>query len=141
MRAAIAMLLAALATPALADSADRLSAADRAAIRSVISQQIEAFKRDDGPGAFALASPGTQATFGSAARFIALVRADYLPVYRPRSVEFTKVMTEDAAIVQAVELVGPDGAPKTALYTMEHEPDGAWRIEACALTDSTRVGA
>ncbi len=141
MRALATLLLyAALAFPARAQ-APSVSPADRGAIRSVITRQMEAFKRDDAPGAFAFAAPGTQATFGDAAHFIAIVRHAYMPVYRPRSVEFTDLTSENGAMVQKVELVGPDGAPKTAYYTMEHERDGSWRIAACALVDSTRVGA
>lgn len=145
MRALATLLLCAAlalhaACPAHAETAS-VSPADQGAIRSVITRQMEAFKRDDAPGAFAFAAPGTQATFGDAAHFIAIVRHAYMPVYRPHSVEFTDVTSKDGAIVQKVELVGPDGTPKTAYYTMEHEPDGSWRIAACALVDSTRVGA
>ncbi len=134
------LLCAALTMPARAETA-RVSPADRGAIRSVITRQMEAFKRDDAPGAFAFAAPHIQATFGDPAHFIAIVRHAYLPVYRPHSVEFTGLTSDGGAVVQTVELVGPDGAPKTAYYTMEHEPDGSWRIAACALVDSVRVGA
>ncbi len=141
MRALATLLLCAvLALPAGAETTS-VSPADRGAIRSVITRQMEAFKRDDAPGAFAFAAPRVQATFGDAAHFIAIVRHAYMPVYRPHSVEFTGLTSEDGGIVQKVELVGPDGAPKTAYYTMEREPDGSWRIAACTLVDSTRVGA
>jgi hypothetical protein len=45
----------------------------------------------------------------------------------------------DGRIVQRVELVGPDGARELALYTMEREPDGSWRIDGCQLTASDDV--
>jgi len=47
-------LILGLATPAFAQD---LSAADRSAIRDVIQSQVDAFRRDDGEGAFGYASP------------------------------------------------------------------------------------
>jgi len=44
-------------------------------------------------------------------------------------------------VVQQVELVGPDGATQLALYTMERDGAGHWRIAGCSLVPSVRVGA
>jgi hypothetical protein len=44
-------------------------------------------------------------------------------------------MTE-GRLVQRVLLVGPDGVPVTALYFMEQQPDGSWKISGCVLTIS-----
>jgi len=60
-----------------------VDAADRAAIERVIRDQIAAFRRDDGVAAFALASPGTQAAFGTPEAFMGMVRQGYQTVYRP----------------------------------------------------------
>lgn len=119
----------------------QVSAADRAAIEAVIAGQIEAFRRDDEPAAFAFASPGIQAMFGSPERFMDVVRGQYAPVHRPRQVEFAQVGTKDGEVVQAVEVVGPDGGAHRALYTMERGPDGRWRIAGCTLVRSQRLGA
>ena len=123
--------------PALADP----SASDQAAIHDVISRQIQAFQHDDADGAYALAAPHIQTLFGSAGSFLAMVQHGYQPVYRPRSVDFTSLAEEDGAIVQRVELIGPDGLAYTARYTMEQEADGSWRISACELLESHRLGA
>jgi hypothetical protein len=124
-----------LAAPWLvpAAHAQDLSAADRGAIRAVISDQLAAFQRDDGDAAFALASPNIRAQFGSVGNFMDMVRTGYQPVYRPREVAFGDIVTINGRIVQSVLLVGPDGVPVTALYTMEQQPDGSWRIAGCAL--------
>lgn len=119
--------------------------ADRAAIREVITAQIEAFRRNDAAAAFKLAAPNIRARFGDAPHFLEMVRRAYPPVFRPRSFRFGAV-TEQAAgpggpsgqpsgnmLVQKVELVGPDGSPALALYTVEQEPDRSWRIAACSL--------
>jgi hypothetical protein len=39
-------------------------------------------------------------------------------------------------LVQDVFLVGPDGRPVIARYSMEKQPDGSWRINGCALTQA-----
>ena len=116
------------------------SPSDAAAIRSVISGQIDAFRQDDAAGAFAFASPSIQGLFGTPAGFLAMVQHSYLPVYRPGSVDFTALRTDDGSTVQDVEVIGPDGLAYTARYTMEKEADGSWRIDGCQLLESHRLG-
>lgn len=115
--------------------------ADEAAIRGVISRQLDAFGRDDGPAAFAFASPGIQSQFGTPERFLDMVRRAYPPVHRPRTVEFSELLQSDGRIVQQVELTGPDGAAHLALYEMERDGAGGWRIAGCSLVPSVRAGA
>ena len=126
-----------LLSPATAYAA---SGGDEAAIRGIISQQIEAFRHDDGATAFGFAAPSLQTMFGSADRFMDMVRRGYGPVYRPRAVEFGALQDDSGQPVQLVELIGPDGQAYTARYTMEREADGTWRISACELLESRRVG-
>ncbi len=119
--------------PARADDAATVSAADHRAIEQVITSQLDAFRRDAGDDAFRFASPKIQGLFGSGPRFMAMVRQGYVPLTRPRSFTFDQLITIDGQIVQRVMLVGPDGAAVLALYTMEREPDGTWRIDGCSL--------
>ena len=113
---------------------------DRAAIRQVISAQIDAFKRDDGAAALAFAAPNIQAKFVDGAHFLAMARTGYMAVVRPRSVTFGDLTPEDGGkLQQKVELVGPSGEAALALYDMEHEADGRWRIAGCTLTKSERL--
>ena len=111
---------------------------DRAAIRDVITRQLEAFQRDDAPRAFSFAAPNIQSQFGTPERFMDMVRQAYPAVHRPRSVDFTRLTNQDG-VVQEVELVGPDGTAQTAMYSMERGPNG-WRITGCTLTRSARTG-
>lgn len=126
-------------SPARADDAASVSPADRQAIEQVITSQLDAFRRDAGDAAFSLASPHIQSLFGDAPRFMSMVQQGYPPVYRPRSFMFDDLVTIDERIVQRVMIIGPDGAAALALYTMEREPDGTWRIDGCALTRPDRV--
>ena len=117
-----------------------LSPQDQAAIQATITSQLQAFQHDDAAGAFGYAAPSTQGVFGTPDNFLDMVRRGYPPVYRPHSVEFSALGDVDGQIMQNVELVGPDGLPYTARYTMEREADGSWRIIACELLQSRRLG-
>ena len=117
-----------------------VSGPDAASIRSVITRQIEAFQHDDAAGAWHFASPGIQTQFQTADTFMDMVRRGYPPVYHPRSVDFAALGDVDGAIVQNVELIGPDGLAYTAKYTMEKQPDGTWLISGCQLLQSRRLG-
>ncbi len=145
MRALYGPTLAVLLTVATALSpairADELDSASAAAIRSVIENQMAAFKVDDGPAAFSFASPGIQQQFQTPETFMAMVKTGYAPVYRPQSVEFRELMQAARGPVQVVHIVGPDGRAVLALYTMEQQPDGSWRIDGCTLTAAPDVGA
>jgi hypothetical protein len=137
----IAMLLA-LATAARADERPSgLPEADRSAIRTVIEGQLGAFRRDDEAAAFGYASPGIQRLFNDPATFMEMVRRGYRPVYRPRMVAFGALVELDGRTAQKLELVGPDGARELALYFMEREPDGTWRVDGCLLLPSEGLGA
>ena len=140
MRWVAAVLLFLCATAGPGQAQGDVSAAGRAAIRDVIARQIDAFRQDDAETAFGFASPGIQDQFGTPGRFLDMVRRAYPAVHRPRSVEFTGLRLDNGAVVQEVELVGPDGAPELALYSMERDDAGTWRIAGCVLVRSGRVG-
>ena len=122
------------AWPALARAdAPTVTDADRTTIRAVIQRQIDAFRRDDGPAAFALASPSIRAMFHDPERFMAMVRASYQPVYRPKHVAFLELEVDSAEVVQKVLLIGPDGVQVLALYPMVKLADGTWATDGCSL--------
>jgi hypothetical protein len=138
MQRLLALLLLLLAAPLLAKGqtpATDLPVADRAAIRVTIERQIEAFRRDDGALAFSFASPGIQQIFRDPETFMAMVRGGYMPVYRPREFVFRDVVRIESALVQIVAVTGPDGRRVLALYPMEQQPDGSWRIAGCHLVE------
>ena len=128
----LAFLLLLLAGAANAQDAG-LSDTDRAAIRDIIGRQVEAFRRDDGDGAFGLASPNIQHMFGTSDIFMDMVRQGYQPVYRPRVFDFREIVDLNGQPAQKVHVVGPDGRPVTAVYPMTQLPDGSWRIDGCYL--------
>jgi len=152
-RLAIGLTMVLTLTPALAAqsfAADPPAAthpaaptdAERTAIRQVIEKQIAAFRADDAPGAMEEAAPSIRSMFGNdPATFLSMVKQGYQPVYRPRSVTFGALEDHNGTPVQHVDVIGPDGTPHTALYSMERQPDGVWRISGCAILDAAAVGA
>jgi hypothetical protein len=129
----VSLALSLVAGPGLAENDAGLGAADREAIRRVISQQLDAFQRDDEIEAFSYASPSIQAQFKTPAEFMRMVRSGYEAVYRPRSTRFLETFVLDGQIVQPLEVVAPDASLVVAYYLMERQPDGTWRISGCVL--------
>jgi hypothetical protein len=118
-------------------SAAEVSQDDSVAIHAVVQEQLEAFARDDAAHAFSLATPGIRARFGTAEAFLEMVRTDYPVVYRPRSVEFEAPVTIEGEVMQPVRMIDAQGAAWIALYPMERQADGKWRINGCQLAKLT----
>jgi hypothetical protein len=124
-----------LALPVWAQEQE-LTAADHTAIRTVIERQLDAFRQDDADAAFAFASPMIQAKFGTPEVFLNMVKTSYQPVYRPRYVAFRDLHVVQGVPTQPVFVIGPDGVPVTAIYIMQKQPDGVWKIDGCYLKAS-----
>lgn len=118
---------------AAAQAQPDLSDADRQAIRQVVESQLAAFRADDADKAYSFASPSIQAQFGTAGNFMAMVIASYQPVYRPKAVFFKDVAKINGMVVQRVLLIDQDDDSVLALYPMELQGDGSWRINGCFL--------
>lgn len=110
-----------------------LSEGDRAAIREVIRRQLDAFRREDGQAAFSYASPEIQRQFGTPEAFMRMVKHGYPHVYEAREADFRELAMAGGQPTQAVLVVGADGSTAMALYRMERQPDGSWRIDGCFL--------
>ena len=130
----------ALALPGAVPAVERgLTGADVDEIRMVIQRQIDAFRRDDAHGAFALVSPGVQQAFGSPERFLETVRMAYRAVYRPASLSFLDPIAMGGDVVQPVQVTDRSGAVWVAYYAMQRQKDGAWRTNGCHLVQPART--
>lgn len=114
-------------------AAQGLSSNDRATIRAMIADQIEAFRRDDAALAYGYAAPGIKRLFPTPERFMEMVREQYRPVYRPQSVTFGEIVETPDGVLQKVFLTGPDGNSWVAAYLAERQANGSWRISGCSL--------
>lgn len=111
--------------------------ADPMAVRQTIEGQLSAFRAQDAEAAFAFAAPRIKMMFGTPERFIAMVRRGYGAVYDAREPTFLRSrVIGEGAYAQEVALVDRDGKSWTALYTLERQPDGSWRITGCYLREA-----
>jgi hypothetical protein len=124
----VVLVLLGFLTPAAAQSD-----ADRAAVQSVIEQQIQAFLRDDGTTAYSFAAPTIKPMYPTVEAFMAMVRQGYPQVYRPRSHEFGDLTLKSGYLEQSVDIVDAQGDFWTAVYTLRQEADGTWKISGCYL--------
>jgi len=106
--------------------------ADPAAIRGVISDQIEAFKRDDFSHAFTHASPSIKGMFGTPERFGQMVRNGYPMVWRPREVRFLDLREEDGRVLQRIAVTDQAGGEHILEYAMI-ETENGWQINGVTL--------
>jgi len=106
---------------------------DRILIRSVIERQLKAFEQDDAATAYTFASSGIREKFGSPESFLEMVKTAYPAVYRPRSVMFESLGSVQGVPAQEVILLSPEGKLVKAIYLMEQQADGSWKIGGCFL--------
>jgi Domain of unknown function (DUF4864) len=140
-RVVTGMLSALLAFTVLAASAQPrqtgLPATEWKAIEAIVGAQLAALKAGDADKAFGFASPGIRAQFGSAATFARMVSESYSALLAARYSEFLEGAVVDGIVIKPLRLIAPDNTVLVALYTMEKQPDGSWRIAGCALAPST----
>jgi Domain of unknown function (DUF4864) len=128
MRAAALLLVALLAFAAPAMAAD-----DVAAAQDVIRSQEQAFGRDDAAAAYSYAAPALHRLFPQAEIFLYMVQNSYAPVYRHKSFEFGEARTEGTWIAQRVHIIDANGEAWEAMYTLERQSDGSYKITGCTL--------
>jgi len=105
----------------------------------VIHRQIDAFKRDDAKGAFALASPGVQQSFRTPEKFLDVIRMAYRAVYRPAGVAFLDLIVLGDEVVEQVQVTDRAGLVWLAYYAMQRQRDGSWRTSGCHLVQPART--
>jgi uncharacterized protein DUF4864 len=128
MRAVALLLIAFLAFVPVAGAGD-----DVAAAQNVIRSQEQAFSRDDAAAAYSFAAPTIRQLFPRAEIFMDMVQNSYAPVYRHKSFEFGEARTEGNWVAQRVHIVDANGEPWEALYTLEQQSDGSFKITGCSL--------
>ena len=128
LRAIVVLLAAGLGFSAPALAADEIVAA-----QSVIRSQEQAFSRDDAATAYSFAAPQIRRIFPDADIFMSMVQNGYAPVYRHKSFEFGEARAEGEWVAQRVHIVDEDGQAWEALYTLEQQADGSFKITGCTL--------
>ncbi len=114
--------------------------ADEAALRAVISSQIEAFLAEDVDRAYSFASPFIQRKFGTPETFGTMVREGYPMVWRPSDVTFLDAEVIAGKLWQSVMLRGPAGKAWIVDYEMIELEDG-WKINGVQVREAPEVAA
>ena len=151
VRTAILAALACIATaspPAGAADSPRASPAFEAAhaalapevwdaIRRVIGDQLAALRNGDAARAFSFASSAIRDRFGDAPTFLQMVQGSYGALLGARYTEFLDGAVIDGHTIQPLRLVMNDDTVLVALYEMQRDEDGGWRIAGCVIAPST----
>lgn len=135
----LAVLVFAACLAAAPGTGQAQTAEQQAAIVDVIRNQLSAFRRDDGPGAYRFAAPTIQTIFPSANIFMDMVRRGYGFLIDPAAVEFLDVRAEGGDLYQAVRVIDRDGKRRIAIYQMERQEDGSWKIAAVYITEDPQA--
>jgi hypothetical protein len=111
-----------------------------AGAQSTIEAQLEAFLAGDGDAAYSHAAPNIMRMYPTKDAFMAMVQKGYPPVHRPRNYAFGRSeMAGPGKVVQHVLILGPDGKDYEAVYTLELQPDGVFRITGVSLRGATAL--
>jgi hypothetical protein len=130
------LLAAALLMPAAAFAGE----AEIQAAQGTIEAQLKAFQAGDGALAYSYAAPSIKRIFPTVETFMGMVESGYRPVRDPKNFSFGKVEEMGAtSIVQQVLITGPDGKEYEAVYTLELQPDGVYRITGVSLRASNSL--
>ena len=110
------------------------AAGDEDKIKAVIEDQLNAFATDNGEQAYSHAAPIVKNVFPSADMFMTMVKKGYIPIYRNTERVFGKTFADGLGRpAMRVVLTGADGKRYEAIYSMEQQADGSWKIAGCVL--------
>lgn len=110
------------------------AAPDKDTIKSVIESQLNAFATDDGAKAYSYAAPIVQNVFPTVENFMTMVTKGYPPVYRNTNRIYGDVFEDGLGRpAMRVVLTGQDGKRYEAIYSMELQADGTWKIAGCVV--------
>lgn len=134
-RSMLMAMAVAEADPSLGDdgTATEITPADADAIRSVIRTQMAAFRAGDAERAWALSSAGIRQAFQTADRLLRVVREKYGPLATPKQVFFGEISITPDGLGQVMEVIGQDGRTHHALYIVEQDDGGVWKVNGCLL--------
>ena len=82
------------------------------------------------------AAPLVQQIFQTPENFMMMVKKGYQPVYRNSARTFGEVFQDRLGRpAMRVVLTGADGKRYEALYAMEKQEDGSWKIAGCVILE------
>ena len=121
--------------------AEPISDADKASFRDIVTHQLEAFKSDDSASAYSYAAPVITGIFPTPDTFVAMVKRGYPMVYRNNGYTMGAVIPDNLGRPALhVTITALDGKRYEAVYSMQKQADGSWKIAGCTLSEIPGVG-
>ncbi len=102
----------------------------------VVENQIKAFHQGAHEKAFSYASPSMQVFFRDVENFIRMVKRGYNPIYAAKNWAFGRSRTDGEKIHHEVLIAGPKGKEWVALYSLQKQDNGDWKIISVQLLKS-----
>jgi hypothetical protein len=132
MQRLIAFFFSVVLTSSLA--AAEPSASEKQAFKLVISNQLQAFQSGDSPTAYSYAAPNITKIFPTAEIFMSMVKRGYEPILKNSTHIFGAIENDPQnRPAQHVLLTTTEGNRYEAIYFMELQPDGTWKIAGVQL--------
>lgn len=113
--------------------ADETSPGDE--IKTIILEQLNAFKQSDAAKAYSYAANAIKAQFPSPQVFFQMVRSGYGPLFSAREIGFGKTIEADEGFYQEVWLSDRNGDSWLGIYRM-NQFQGDWKINGVLLKKS-----
>ena len=109
--------------------------------QTVISAQIEAFRKHDAPTALSYASEEFHQQFADPnAFFVAIIASGYAPIMESSAESFGAFELQgENDVLQEVRLTGTDQSVYEAIYELTHEAAG-WRVHGVQLIKTKAIG-
>ncbi|MFK7901840.1 MAG: DUF4864 domain-containing protein [Nitratireductor sp.] len=113
--------------------------ASNMSIQTVITDQLDAFKRQDNLRAFSHAAPNIKQLFVNADNFILMVKRGYPALYASKLVEYGRTKQVDADFYQEVIVIDPKGNQWKAVYVLSKQDDGSWKIKGVQIIKDSKT--
>lgn len=112
---------------------------DVASIQQAIRGQLHALAEDDAESAFELITPSIRSQMGTPENFLRIIKEEYSPIYRHLVVIFSAPQALGDAIIQIVRLTDRESRVWLAIYNMQRDMTGNWKIDGCQLMETSVV--
>lgn len=136
----LALCIGMLTFLTFADAAEP-SAADLSAIQNTIAGQLDAFQKQDDAKAYSFAAPNVTTIFPTVDVFMAMVKRGYQPIFNNSKYKFgARGVDSLGRPIQHVVITATNGKNYEAIYALEKQSDGSWKISGVQLQEVPGVG-
>jgi hypothetical protein len=114
---------------------------DVLAIRRLVRDQLAAFRAGDSPRAFEMCTEAIRSTFAEAGELMSTIESNYPALVAPRQLHFGDFLITPDGLAVLLFLVGEDLITREALYLVQRDEVGSWRVNGCMMTEEAQAQA